>query len=107
MFSCSSSGSPCAAAAAFESMNIVISKHSDLPVTAVAVACKQTKMAERFVVDLCEDKENAVPASANLQEAFRKFRKERQVHSISILVQSCSARVAVEVCGSRSSAVTS
>ena len=50
-------------------------------------------------MDMCDDKENAVPASANLQEAFRKFKKERQVQGIPARVQSCFVRVLVAVGG--------
>ena len=54
-----------------------------------------------------DDKENAVPASVNLQEAFKKFRKERQVDSINAAVHSCLLHVLGEVDGSRCDFATS
>ena len=59
------------------------------------------------MVDMYDDKENAAPASVNLQEAFKKFRRERQVDRINAAVHSLLLHVLGEVDGSRCGFATS
>ena len=55
------------------------------------------------------DKENAVPASVNLQEAFRKFKKERQVlwHDCSSVILPRGRRVVLLLIGGDAGALSS